>query len=886
MKKMISLLLCAVMVLGMLPMLPVSAATVKTEREVLVASTDENSQSHGAWTTVTEEHEVPERPAVPATPVQQRSVSVNEYGEYSFETFEDLKELASSTYAEWTPAWYGGTEDLVISEDLVIPENLDVYAENVTVIVPENVSLTIDGYLAAASITVAGTFTATSNGYFSVADLFQVSGTAECYSAHVRRNLEVTGTLYLNGNISMSPDTTVVGKENIVFKDSWAHLFYDCGVETIDELKEAIAAANDSTDSHERFGIYFSNTEEVVLTESLTIPATVASLTIWHSFSSVGLTVAEGATLTLECDYFQTANPITIHGTLENNSHIMVEYEEGGLLSFADGGTYTGTGILQIFCEPGTDHQDAVPGLDMTDVQATEHNDYSHYWELKNMAGLTQLGTPTELKWGYSESWYWDEETQTTKVTLVEGLPGSASWKTAQPDQAQAEISFYRVDGDTEEYWTGSSWHFGSMDQPEYRAVDTFILSDPESGDYYFTVTSTGDYTQYYNSETAVSDIWTYVKPNAQLGACSNLSWDGYNADWDTTVVSWAAPEDASNVGFYETEWYYAPTADDEPYSIGSSWGMSDTTDSIWDNLFQDNGIGYYYFKVRAISSDITVCCNGPWSELSPAYNVTELSEGVQDQLDNIISDSALTAEEKVDAVRDLDTNDLKTAMLADEAVVDQLLSLENETAGGQAAVEVSNNASAFDASQISIVGANLNTTVDDTEGVTLVIDKPEEEHIIPEAYDNSVAISFSMDLENVADTENLEVPVKITLPVPAAINPAFLVVLHYHADGTVEEVWPYIYDDGGQYFASFVLTSFSDFVMTEIKVESEASGDLNADGIVDDADVALLLWHTLFPENYTVSGTADFNGDTIVDDADVAYLLWHTLFPDNYPLA
>ena len=886
MKKMISLLLCAVLVLGMLPMLPVSAATVKTEREVLVASTDENGQSHGAWTTVTEEHEVPERPAVPATPVQQRSVSVNEYGEYSFETFEDLKELASSTYAEWTPAWYGGTEDLVISEDLVIPENLDVYAENVTVIVPENVSLTIDGYLAAASITVAGTFTATSNGYFSVADLFQVSGTAECYSAHVRRNLEVTGTLYLNGNISMSPDTTVVGKENIVFKDSWAHLFYDCGVETIDELKEAIAAANASTDSHERFGIYFSNTEEVVLTESLTIPATVASLTIWHSFSSVGLTVAEGATLTLECDYFQTANPITIHGTLENNSHIMVEYEEGGLLSFADGGTYTGTGILQIFCEPGTDYQDAVPGLDMTDVQATEHNDYSHYWELKNMAGKTQLGTPTELKWGYKEEWNWDDETNSSYVTLEEGHPGYASWKTALPDQNEADINFYRVNGDTDEYWTGTWYSFGSTDHPDYRAVDIFLLSDPESSDYYFTVTSKGDDTQYYDSDTAVSDIWTYVKPDAQLDSCSNLNWDGPATDWDGVNVSWDGPADDSNVGFYEIEWLYAPTADDEPYNIGRSWGMPSGIASLWDGNIQEHGIGYYYFKVRAISSDITVCCNGPWSELSPAYNVTELTESVQTQLDNIIYDSALTAEEKVDAVRDMDTTDLKTALLAEDAVAGQLLSLEYETAGGPAAVTVSDEASAFDASKIDIVGANLNTTVEDTEGVTLVIDKPEEEHIIPEAYDNSVAVSFSMDLENVADTENLEVPVKITLPVPAAINPAFLVVLHYHADGTVEEVWPYIYDDGGQYFASFVLTSFSDFVLTEVKVESENAGDLNGDGTVDDADVALLLWHTLFPENYAISGTADFNGDTIVDDADVAYLLWHTLFPDNYPLA
>lgn len=61
--------------------------------------------------------------------------------------------------------------------------------------------------------------------------------------------------------------------------------------------------------------------------------------------------------------------------------------------------------------------------------------------------------------------------------------------------------------------------------------------------------------------------------------------------------------------------------------------------------------------------------------------------------------------------------------------------------------------------------------------------------------------------------------------------------------------------------------------------------GDLGGDGIVDDSDVALLLWHTLFPDSYPIVGNADFNGDSVIDDTDVAYLLWHTLFPEAYPI-
>ncbi|MBO5129240.1 MAG: hypothetical protein J6B95_02700 [Oscillospiraceae bacterium] len=61
--------------------------------------------------------------------------------------------------------------------------------------------------------------------------------------------------------------------------------------------------------------------------------------------------------------------------------------------------------------------------------------------------------------------------------------------------------------------------------------------------------------------------------------------------------------------------------------------------------------------------------------------------------------------------------------------------------------------------------------------------------------------------------------------------------------------------------------------------------GDLNGDSRVDDADVALLLWHTLFPEQYILQGSGDFTGSEDVNDEDVSYLLWHTLFPEQYPL-
>lgn len=61
--------------------------------------------------------------------------------------------------------------------------------------------------------------------------------------------------------------------------------------------------------------------------------------------------------------------------------------------------------------------------------------------------------------------------------------------------------------------------------------------------------------------------------------------------------------------------------------------------------------------------------------------------------------------------------------------------------------------------------------------------------------------------------------------------------------------------------------------------------GDLNGDGEINNQDVIQLLWHTLFPENYSLTQDADFDGDSEMNNQDVIYLLWHTLFPENYPL-
>lgn len=82
------------------------------------------------------------------------------------------------------------------------------------------------------------------------------------------------------------------------------------------------------------------------------------------------------------------------------------------------------------------------------------------------------------------------------------------------------------------------------------------------------------------------------------------------------------------------------------------------------------------------------------------------------------------------------------------------------------------------------------------------------------------------------------------------------------------------------------------DVVYTFTAVESAeegpavaVSGDFTDDRVVNNDDVVLLLWHTLFPEDYPITANGDLTGDGSVNNDDVVLLLWHTLFPEDYPL-
>ena len=784
-RRFLRVLLCTALVAGLLCGLAVMAAAKTVDYYEVDPET-------GMMTAGTVEVEEEQAPASRQPAKQVRSIGVDEdTGLTTFTTFEELKQMATDTATDPWGLRYVGEGPLTIEEDLLLDNVYMLNIEGQELIIPEGVTLTLpEGReLFVSELTVNGILE--NDSYMAVMDA-----------------LTVSGTLKNSNQISVAIGATLEGNANIIsVGNGWTGYFRNTEITSGAQLKDAALLAAEETDS--RWEYEFFTNDVVVLEESVTIPENACLYVNAYGEDAAGFTVAEGVTLTLK-GILQVNGTMAVYGTLNNESAIYVQAHHNNLLTVAQGGSYTGTGKFELYGATAEDVPTCLPWLDLDQYFISEDMDRCI---LYNTAGMTQLGKPTDLQWGYTAEWDWDEENQ-EEIIRLEERPGGMVWKTAMPDQADAVISIY--DAETDELVQDSWWGFGVTYEPQYRSADEFILSDLGSGTYYFTVQSKGDGIEYYDSEVAKSDNWTYVQPEEKLGVCTNLTLEDLRFSWDQ-------PENATYLGGYYVDYYFAESLDAEPYNIGGSWWWSaeETNVLLEDHWVLESGAGYYGFKVRALSADITKSQNGDWSELSELVFL----EDVIGDTDNILTDIVLgsgdmTEEEIRDNVQALDTEELKYALLADsdnQGATADLAALE-AAVGGPADVAVSQEVTAFDSALVSIVGANLNTNTSDADPITLVIDKPEREDVIPDLYNSSIAVSFSMTLDNVEDTQNLEVPVKIKMPVPSNINPNYLVILHYHADGSMEELWPVITAEGRQLYANFVLTSFSDFVFTEYK--------------------------------------------------------------------
>lgn len=437
----------------------------------------------------------------------------------------------------------------------------------------------------------------------------------------------------------------------------------------------------------------------------------------------------------------------------------------------------------------------------------------------KKLASLPPLDAPTDFAWAGD-------------------YPGDIRCKSGALFQDLLLWTLYQV-GNPTPLARRETAYSGRYDPDSWRVCDLFWRGyhdypDRESGDYYFTVQAVGDEEQYKDSPVVTSPIWHYERPEAELAVPTGLHWEGQTACWSDEVNRAAdlygyeiqfrcvAPETGA-----ETRLKYTLTLEDL-----SSGGLKNT---LQDRVKERLGSGTCYFRIQALSGDITRIRHGQWSEFNEVGTQLTAPSTVAKALDQLLttytpSEGAKLTEEQA--------NELKSAVAAkkDElertlfsgadssnGVAGNLQALE-ALVGGPATVTVTGDApeEIKDAqSGVSIVGASLNGTAG--SAVSLKIDKVEaviaETPINPAQYHNT--IPFSMTLKGVNAQEQhqpLAVPVLITLPLPRAIHPSFLVLLHKIGDDW-QEIFPYqvFFDEAlRQYCVRFTVTSFSDFAFAQ----------------------------------------------------------------------
>ena len=457
---------------------------------------------------------------------------------------------------------------------------------------------------------------------------------------------------------------------------------------------------------------------------------------------------------------------------------------------------------------------------------------YLHFKLIRN--DLPQLSTPTDLAW--HRQYHWDA----TVETDYQDRMGAMSFKAGELVQNRFTVEIYSAADNYTTPVASGSWRFGDMDHSDYFTLTDFIYEELPSGTYKFRVRADGDGTKYRDSEwSGMSPVFQYTEPKPQLTAPDEDSFEWRKGEYGYFAV-WAASGE-TGAGYYEVHWYYRDAVTGRLERTGSTFDIpvEDAYEEarFHDEILEEHGAVPYYFKVRVIPSDMTQYRISEWSGFSEALDTQTVTDRVNQELNDLLSEKKLDVEDVQEALEN-QTADLHTAMAADlelsGGTLEKIRELENKVADS-VTQEVEAQANAPQpikdiAGDITMIGATLNlASKEPTSTVTLELSAPEKGIVIDEQQHN--AVQFSMKLNGAVDKDDEEqagqqliVPVVIDMPVPAGINPNFLVVLHQHQDGSIEQIRPYIYwnADKDCWHARFVVDSFSDFAFVEYNFRFE----------------------------------------------------------------
>ena len=257
-------------------------------------------------------------------------------GQGIFNSAEALKALCAESYSSESVFVYAGGEALSFTEPLVIPANLTIRVPAGTVlIVPEGVTLTVDGSLETAGLQVDGALRLRSGGSLSVTESLAVAGSIRA---------EGTGTAAIPLALwePAFSDHVTVGRS--------ADFALTAEPGTAEELSAALACAAAETNSALRYAL--SVKSELTTAAETTIPAnTTVSVAGYGSC----LSIPDGAVLTNRGSLQASGGgEIEILGMLVNEGQIRLK--DAALSAIDTGEHYSGAGRIEV---SGTEDPDS-----------------------------------------------------------------------------------------------------------------------------------------------------------------------------------------------------------------------------------------------------------------------------------------------------------------------------------------------------------------------------------------------------------------------------------------------------------------------------------------------------------------------------------------------
>ena len=299
---------------------------------------------------------------------------------------------------------------------------------------------------------------------------------------------------------------------------------------------------------------------------------------------------------------------------------------------------------------------------------------------------------------------------------------------------------------------------------------------------------------------------------------------------------------------------------------------------AVAGNLKFENRMGIFSPKGGSLKNEVVEgTVNGTQGYYHISYYVDKdgnvayemVIEEQPDPTSEFIKDAAAQIEEKgvdavVESIRNEDTTSLVKAM-ADPKGVAALAVIEGSYIETHNITEEAPESTVeeIDATKVEMTGAALNT---DSGSVGLVISEAENTEAVDQTKYEDVFL-FEMTVEarkedgsQVDYSEELAIPVTITLPVPASVSLEGLKVVHYNDDGNGTELKVLV--DTQKRTVTFTVTHFSLFAF--------ANNYNDPDILMNDDGTIIVVAKGIELKNYT--GMADYNGGKfLVDKGKIA---------------